>query len=57
MIDTTSLGAVLDAGAYGYSMASRYNGRPLPAELFLRDGAVSTVRARKLVTDWVDDRC
>ena len=48
--------ALLDTGAYGFSMASRYNGRPLPAEVFLRGGAVATVRARKPVTDWVDDR-
>ncbi len=48
--------ALLDAGAYGYSMASRYNGRPLPAEMFLRGGAVTTVHPRKAVTDWVDDR-
>ena len=48
--------ALLDAGAYGYSMASRYNGRPLPAEVFLRDGAIVTIHARKPLTDWVDDR-
>lgn len=47
--------AVLDAGAYGYSMASRYNGRPLPAEVFLRGGTVATVHARKPITAWVDD--
>lgn len=48
--------AILDAGAYGYSMASRYNGRALPAEVFLRDGTVVAVTPRKPVTDWVDDR-
>ena len=48
--------ALLDAGAYGYSMASRYNGRPLPAEMFLRGGVVSTIRPRKPITDWVDER-
>lgn len=48
--------ALLDAGAYGFSMASRYNGRALPAEVFLREGAVVAVRARKAMTDWVDDR-
>lgn len=48
--------ALLDAGAYGYSMASRYNGRPLPAEVFLRSGAIVGVHARKPITDWVDDR-
>jgi diaminopimelate decarboxylase len=48
--------AILDAGAYGYSMASRYNGRALPAEVFLRGGTVASVVPRKPVTDWVDDR-
>jgi diaminopimelate decarboxylase len=48
--------AILDAGAYGFSMASRYNGRPLPAEIFLRGGAVATIHPRKSMTDWVDDR-
>jgi len=48
--------AILDAGAYGYSMASRYNGRPLPAEVFLHEGAIFRVHARKPRTDWVDDR-
>jgi diaminopimelate decarboxylase len=32
--------AILDAGAYGYAMASNYNGRQLPAEVFLRNGRV-----------------
>jgi diaminopimelate decarboxylase len=32
--------AILDAGAYGYAMASTYNGRSLPAEVFLREGRV-----------------
>lgn len=48
--------AILDAGAYGYSMASRYNGRPLPAEVFLRGGAVASIHPRRPITDWVEDR-
>lgn len=48
--------AILDAGAYGYSMASRYNGRALPAEVFLRGGAVAHVHERRPIEDWVDDR-
>jgi diaminopimelate decarboxylase len=46
--------AILDAGAYGYTMASRYNGRPLPAEVFLSNGSIASVKARK--HDWVADR-
>ena len=48
--------AIPDAGAYGYSIANRYNGRALPAEVFLREGTVVSVRPRKSLTDWVDDR-
>ena len=37
-------------------MASRYNGRPLPAEVFLEGGRVAFARARRPVEDWVEDR-
>jgi diaminopimelate decarboxylase len=48
--------AILDAGAYGYSMASRYNGRALPAEVFLRGGQIVAVKERRPITDWVEDQ-
>jgi diaminopimelate decarboxylase len=48
--------AILDAGAYGYSMASRYNGRAAPAEVFLRGGKVMTSIPRGSVDEWVQDR-
>ncbi len=48
--------AILDAGAYGYSMASRYNGRQLPAEVFLRGGSIAAIKARLPMSEWVDDR-
>jgi diaminopimelate decarboxylase len=48
--------AILDAGAYGYSMASRYNGRALPAEVFLRGGSVASATARSAADEWVRDR-
>ena len=39
--------AILDVGAYGLSMASTYNLRPLPAEVVVRpDGQLDLVRAR-----------
>jgi diaminopimelate decarboxylase len=47
--------AILDAGAYGYTMASRYNGRALPAEVFLHAGRV-VVRGRDTAGAWVNDR-
>jgi diaminopimelate decarboxylase len=48
--------AILDAGAYGYVMASRYNGRALPAEVFLRGGRVVARASRKRLEDWADER-
>ncbi len=48
--------AILDAGAYGYSMASRYNGRALPAEVFLRGGEIAAHVPRSPVDEWVQDR-
>jgi diaminopimelate decarboxylase len=48
--------AILDAGAYGYTMASGYNGRALPAEVFLEGGRVVDVRARGSVGRWVIER-
>jgi diaminopimelate decarboxylase len=48
--------ALLDAGAYGSSMASRYNGRALPAEAFVRGGAIVARRERRADEDWIDDR-
>jgi diaminopimelate decarboxylase len=48
--------AILDAGAYGYSMASRYNGRPLPSEVFLQGGTIAHVNPRRPLTEWVEDR-
>jgi len=52
----SGLVAFLEAGAYGYTMASRYNGRPLPSEVFLRDGAVVKIVSRAPVSAWVEDR-
>ncbi len=35
------------AGAYGFVMASRYNAKPLPAEVLVRDGEALLVRERE----------
>ncbi len=48
--------AILDAGAYGYTMASSYNGRALPAEIFLEGGRVTSARARGSLEGWVAER-
>lgn len=38
--------ALMSAGAYGFTMASSYNARPLPAEVLI-DGAIATVVRRR----------
>ncbi|MDR2854753.1 MAG: diaminopimelate decarboxylase [Methanomicrobiales archaeon] len=43
--------AVLDTGAYGYAMASQYNGRGRCAELLVKDGAVALIRRRESIED------
>jgi diaminopimelate decarboxylase len=48
--------AILDAGAYGYTMASRYNGRSLPAEVFVQGGRVVAMRGREPSLAWAKDR-
>jgi len=43
--------AIHDAGAYGMSMASRYNSQPLPAEVLVEDGVARLVRRRESFDD------
>ncbi|MBS1582603.1 MAG: diaminopimelate decarboxylase [Bacteroidetes bacterium] len=43
--------AFLNAGAYGFSMASNYNARPRPAEVFVKDGKPLLIRRRETVED------
>jgi diaminopimelate decarboxylase len=48
--------AILDAGAYGFTMASCYNGRALPAEIFVEGGRITKVKPRASDDAWVRDR-
>jgi diaminopimelate decarboxylase len=48
--------AILDAGAYGYTMASRYNGRQLPVEVFVRGGGVVARTPRLPADEWARSR-
>ncbi len=43
--------AIMNAGAYAFSMASQYNSRPLPAEVMVCDGAVDIIRERENFAD------
>jgi diaminopimelate decarboxylase len=42
-----------EAGAYGRSMASQYNARPIASEVFLRGGEVVEVRRQKSIEEFV----
>jgi len=39
--------AILNAGAYGYSMSSQYNSRPRAAEVLVKDGKYALIRERE----------
>lgn len=43
--------AILNAGAYSFSMASQYNSRPRPAEVLVKDGESEVVRERETFAD------
>ena len=47
--------AIMSAGAYGFTMASNYNSRPLPAEVLVRNDKVSLIRKRQTWEDLVRD--
>jgi diaminopimelate decarboxylase len=50
-VDEGDLLAVLNAGAYGFSMSSQYNARPRAAEVLVREGKVKLVREREDLDD------
>ncbi len=43
-----------DAGAYGSSMGSNYNSRPLPPEILVDDGKLTLIRRRQTITELLD---
>jgi diaminopimelate decarboxylase len=43
--------AILNAGAYGFSMSSQYNSRPRAAEVMIRQGKPVLVREREQLQD------
>ena len=45
--------AIMSAGAYGFSMASNYNSRPLPAEVLVRGNKFALIRKRQTWEDLV----
>lgn len=51
--DAGDLVAILGAGAYGASMASNYNSRPLPAEVLVDGDRYAVVRRRQTFDDMI----
>ncbi len=47
---------IRDAGAYSFSMASEYNARPLPAEVFVDGGRIVHVNPSPGVESWLERR-
>ena len=45
--------AILDAGAYGFTMSSPYNSRPRPAELLIKDGNIYKIRNEETLEDLI----
>jgi diaminopimelate decarboxylase len=55
-VEEGDLLAILDAGAYGMSLASNYNSRPRPAEILVRGKAAKVIRRReKLLALYSDE--
>lgn len=52
-VERGDLVAILDTGAYGFSMSSQYNGRPRCAEVLVCDGKVDLIRSRESVKDLI----
>lgn len=48
--------AILDAGAYGYTMSSCYNSRPRPAELLINKGNVYKIRNSETFDNLIRDQ-
>ncbi|HVU63618.1 MAG TPA: diaminopimelate decarboxylase [Phycisphaerales bacterium] len=46
--------AIFTAGAYGMTMASRYNSHPLPAEVLVDNGKATIIRRRETYADLVE---
>ncbi len=48
------LAVIQSAGAYGFCMASNYNTRPMPPEIFVKGDNVSVIRPRQTYNDIID---
>ncbi len=53
-VEPGALLTVFGAGAYGMSMASRYNSHPLPAEVLVEGREARLIRRRETISDLID---
>ena len=54
-LQTGDLVAIMSAGAYGFTMASTYNSRGLPAEILVQDNKHALIRKRQSIQDIMKD--
>ncbi|HZC59238.1 MAG TPA: diaminopimelate decarboxylase [Chthoniobacterales bacterium] len=52
-VETDEVLALMSAGAYGFTMASNYNSRPLPAEILVTGSEAKIVRRRQTYADMI----
>ena len=50
-MEEDDLCAIMDAGAYGYSMSHNFNTRPRPSEILINDEKVKLIRKRESIED------
>jgi len=50
-VDIGNILAIMNAGAYGFTMSSNYNSRPRPAEVMVCDGKAHLIRRRENIND------
>ena len=50
-VDEGDIIAIMDAGAYGYSMAHQFNTRPRPAEVLVDNNKPRLIRSRETIED------
>jgi len=48
------LAVIQSAGAYGFCMASNYNTRPMPPEIFVKNGTAHVITPRQTYEDLLD---
>lgn len=54
-LESGNLVAIMAAGAYGFSMASTYNARPLPPEILVDGAQHRLIRRRQTIGDLLED--